>query len=212
MPEDANNRKPDVVVHGRKLAGANTKFDVFFDDVEWTAGVRVPEYLVVDPRAPAAGLVSGVAVLPVVDGRFALIRLYRHAIRDHVWEVPRGFVEPGENPLTAAMRELEEETGLACPETGMRPLGLIAPEGGVIAVRFGLYAALDCRQARAFDAAEFGHHDLRFFDAEEMAAMAAGSEIQDPSTLIAYFRLQALTDGGRNSTRPGTTPGHSQGK
>lgn len=195
------NSRPDIVVHGRRLACENGKFEVFFDDVEWTDGQRVADYLVVAPRFATADLVTGVAVLPMVEGRFALIRVYRHAIRDHVWEVPRGFIDDGEQALTAAMRELQEETGLCCREGDMQSLGIIAPEAGMLAGRLYLYAALNCVQATPFDAREFGHHDLRFFDAAEMAGMAAGSEVQDPGTLIAYFRLQALPIMGGHSTK-----------
>lgn len=184
----------DIIVHGRRLAGENRIFEVFFDDIEWTDGQRVKDYLVVAPRCAAADLTTGVSVLPVVDGKFALIRVYRHAIGAYAWEVPRGFVDAGESAIAAAMRELQEETGLSCPEAGMRPLGAIAPEAGILAGRIRLYAALGCVRARPFDASEFGHREVRLFDAAEMAAMAATSEIQDPGTLVAYFRLQALSE------------------
>jgi ADP-ribose pyrophosphatase len=38
-------------------------------------------------------------------------RQYRHAANQFLWELPAGKIEPGEDPLPAAQRELEEETG-----------------------------------------------------------------------------------------------------
>ena len=38
-------------------------------------------------------------------------RQYRHAAGQYLWELPAGRIEPGEDRLPAARRELEEETG-----------------------------------------------------------------------------------------------------
>jgi rSAM/selenodomain-associated transferase 1 len=53
-----------------------------------------------------------VFVVPVTDrGEIALVRQYRHPVRDWTLEVPAGSVEDGELPLEAAARELVEEVG-----------------------------------------------------------------------------------------------------
>jgi len=55
---------------------------------------------------------GSVVVLPVLrDGRILLVRQYRHAIGQYLWELVAGRIEPGEKPLAAARRELAEETG-----------------------------------------------------------------------------------------------------
>jgi 8-oxo-dGTP pyrophosphatase MutT (NUDIX family) len=58
--------------------------------------------------APASKLSAGaVVVRDTPDGvRFLLLRAYRN------WDFPKGLVEPGEAPLTAARRETAEETGI----------------------------------------------------------------------------------------------------
>lgn len=38
-------------------------------------------------------------------------RQYRHAANQFLWELPAGTLDPGEDPLAGAKRELEEETG-----------------------------------------------------------------------------------------------------
>ena len=76
----------------RRLACENAYYEVFLDDLADDSG-DVREYLVVAPKKSATYLVTGVAVLPVVKNRYALLRIYRHAIQDYSWEVPRGFVE-----------------------------------------------------------------------------------------------------------------------
>ncbi len=53
-------------------------------------------------------LSAGVVVVreSVVGARFLLLRAYRN------WDFPKGLVEPGEDPLAAAVREAHEEAGL----------------------------------------------------------------------------------------------------
>lgn len=60
-------------------------------------------------RAKTAKILSAGAVLvrETDSGpRFLLLRAYRH------WDFPKGMVEAGEDPLTAARREIGEETGI----------------------------------------------------------------------------------------------------
>jgi 8-oxo-dGTP pyrophosphatase MutT (NUDIX family) len=49
--------------------------------------------------------------------------LLGHATRSPRWDIPKGLMEPGESLATAAVRELEEETGLIVAEADLRPLG-----------------------------------------------------------------------------------------
>ena len=52
------------------------------------------------------------AVLPIAaDGRVLLIRQYRHPVGKMLWDLPGGMIEDGEDPKSAAARELVEETG-----------------------------------------------------------------------------------------------------
>jgi ADP-ribose pyrophosphatase len=46
------------------------------------------------------------------DGRVVLIKEYKHASGEFVWQLPAGAIDDGELPLDTAARELEEETGM----------------------------------------------------------------------------------------------------
>ncbi|MFC6010942.1 NUDIX domain-containing protein [Nocardia lasii] len=61
---------------------------------------------------------GAVAVLAIDDdGKVVLIRQYRHPIGTRLLELPAGLLDiDGEDPLTAAKRELAEETGLAAEQ------------------------------------------------------------------------------------------------
>lgn len=87
----------EIVYHGRI-------FDVRRDRVAEPGGQTTTREFVVHS--------GSVVVVPVLaDGRILLVRQYRHATGQHLWELVAGRVEPGEKPLPAARRELQEETG-----------------------------------------------------------------------------------------------------
>src|ERR1700747_3566025 len=56
---------------------------------------------------------GGSAVMMPVDdrGRILLVKQYRLPARQYLCELPAGRLDPGESPLKAAKRELQEETG-----------------------------------------------------------------------------------------------------
>jgi 8-oxo-dGTP pyrophosphatase MutT (NUDIX family) len=71
-----------------------------------------------------------VTIVPVLrtpgqEDAFLMVRQYRHGAELITTEFPAGLVEPGEDPLRAAARELEEETGYRAGR--MTPLGRICP-------------------------------------------------------------------------------------
>ena len=70
-------------------------------------------------------ITAGCLVRHVFDGeeRFLIVHPSGNYNRGKPWSIPKGLVEPGENPETAAIRETMEETKL--PVRILRPLGEI---------------------------------------------------------------------------------------
>ena len=172
----------------RKLGCENNRFSVFLDEITFQGQAGARDYLVVAPKQTGRNGITGVAVLPVVDGRMGLIQTYRHAIEGESWEIPRGFVEQGETSVASAVRELEEETGLSCSPGEIQSLGFVTPDAGVLAARVQLFAASSCFRLEPYRPVELGHRQFSLFDPATVEEMIAQFIIQDPCTLIAYYK------------------------
>jgi len=185
-----------VVLVQRRIACANRVWDVHFDHIRDKAGMEVRDFITMAPKQVRPDLATGVAVLPVVDDSFGLLRSYRHAVERWVWELPRGFLDPAEQPATAALRELREETGLVCEPTNLLPLGPVMPECSTIRGRVMLFAAGECRAGgkRADDEAGLGQ--LHLLPRDHVLAMLASFEIEEAMTLVALYRY--FNAAGRN--------------
>ncbi|MBI3556946.1 MAG: NUDIX hydrolase [Deltaproteobacteria bacterium] len=172
----------------RRLVAANSKFAVYFDDIDDGQGERVQDYLVVAPLQKTGNLVTGVAVLAEFEGKVALVRVYRHAVATRGWEIARGFLDANESEEAAALRELEEEMSMTCQKTHLRRVGYVTPEPGLMASRVALYVADGCVRLAGNRVPELGHSELRYFARAEIDVLIEKGEVQDPFTLVAYLR------------------------
>jgi len=94
---------------------------------------------------------GSVVVLAVDDSgsvpRVLLERQYRHAAKDFLWELPAGRIDPGEQELPAAKRELIEETGYRA-DRWRRILKFYASPG-FVAETMSVYLATGLHQGEA---------------------------------------------------------------
>jgi len=182
-----------VIVASRRLMCENTKFYVYFEHVIDKAGFEVRDYLVVAPKTAGGNLITGVAILPIVDGKVGLARIYRPALRAYSWEIPHGFVDEGEDNETSAARELLEESGLVVKPACLSSLGFITPDSGVIAARVELFVA-EVGQMKKPREEELGIREFCFFSFRAFEEMIQNSEVQDTFTLAAWCKYQLLQD------------------
>lgn len=102
------------------------------DTVIEPGGVRAERDIIVHP--------GSVVVLPIFeDGRILLIRQYRHAAGEFLWELVAGRKEPSETPLVAARRELIEETGYRAQR--LRKMMRLIPTPGFVNEWMWIFAA-----------------------------------------------------------------------
>lgn len=134
------------------------------------------------------------AVLPLLDDpqsddpRILLIRQYRHATGDYLWEIPAGRRDDGESPETTAARELREETGYVC--TTLHRLTWIWTTPGFTDEVIHLFMATGLSPgATAHEADEVLEvHIVRW---SEALAMVRRGDIVDAKTLVAVLYAEA---------------------
>jgi 8-oxo-dGTP pyrophosphatase MutT (NUDIX family) len=99
-----------------------------------------------------------VNVLPVMaDGRVVLVRQFRFGTWSNTLEIPGGMVDPGEDALTAATRELEEETGVRPAQMAL--IGASHPNPAIFGNRLHSFLATGCVQLH--EGAQEGSEDIR---------------------------------------------------
>jgi ADP-ribose pyrophosphatase len=116
------------------------------------------------------------AVVPFItdpagdDPQLLLIRQYRYAAEQYLYEVPAGRLDPGEEPAACARRELREETG--CEAERVEHLITIYTTPGFTDERIHLFMAVGL--TRGDDARE----DDEFIEVETMPLSQALSLIE----------------------------------
>jgi len=149
-----------------------------------TARFRVAE--VRHPDFPPKAVVrhpGAVAIIPMLeDGNVCLIKNFRIATGRQLTEIPAGTLEPGEQPLKTAKRELAEETGYeAASWREISPPFFVSP--GIMDERMYLFLAEDLTPGtpRLEPDERIENQVVSFADALEMIRLG---EICDAKTIV----------------------------
>jgi ADP-ribose pyrophosphatase len=131
---------------------------------------------------------AAVAVVAVDDSRnVLLVRQYRHPIEGDLLEIPAGGVDPGEEPASAARRELQEETGFFCDR--LEHLASFYSTPGFSTELMHLYLATGLRPSRlpADDDEAITVERVPLSRADEMISRG---DIGDAKTLVGLLMLR----------------------
>ena len=128
------------------------------------------------------------------DPYIVMERQYRHAAQQYLWELPAGKLDAGEEPLTGAQRELEEETGYRAKK--WKPLVEYYGSPGFLGESMKVFLAegLMAGEAHPEDDEDI---DFRLVKLSEVVEMIDNGSIKDGKTLCSVLLYARRVKGKR---------------
>ena len=128
---------------------------------------------------------GSVVVLPVLrDKRIVLIRQYRHATRQYLWELVAGRMDAGESVKEAAARELLEETGYRAKRFNV--FLDVFPSPGFLEERMYILLAEGLTEGEA-EPEEDEKIDVRAYKLKELKQMIQNGKLRDAKSIAAIL-------------------------
>lgn len=178
----SSNSKAVRVISSR-LSFKGPVFSVITDQVQEPGNVKA--------RRDVIRHSGSIVVLPVDDSKrtplVLLERQYRYAAGQRMWELPAGRVDPGENHLAAAKRELIEETGYRASRWEKALYFFVSP--GFLDESMTVYLARGLRKGIA-EPEEDERIAVRFFPLKQAVQMAINGKIIDAKTIASLLWLE----------------------
>ena len=137
----------------------------------------------------------GAIVVAALDeeGRVLMVRQYRHAAGETLLELPAGTREPGEDVLSTAQRELQEETGFSAAD--MRPAGGFFSAPGFCEEYLHLFIARKLVPQR-LQGDEDEEIELEAVPLDEARRLILSGGIKDAKTIAGLYVLELTLRGG----------------
>lgn len=146
--------------------------------------IRLPkgaerEKVIVHPK-------NAVAIFPVETDHCKLLKQYRFAINQYLYEAPAGTIEPGEDPKETARRELIEETGFNA--VTIVPKGFIYTTPGYTDEKIFLFEARDLSPSDEFGKDEDELIEVINIPTSDLREMIRNGTIVDAKTICLIYR------------------------
>lgn len=178
MSAKINNR---ITIHKGKV------FELIRENITLENGTTTDMEFIEHPGATA--------IIPFLDDNLiVLLKQYRHALKKYIWEIPAGTLEPDEEIISCAKRELIEETGYSGGH--WYRLGEITPVPGYSNEHIHIFLATELQPAKQhLDADELIRvQEVKFSKALEMIG---DGEIQDAKSIVGLCLASSWLKGNK---------------
>lgn len=131
----------------------------------------------------------GGAVAVAMDDKnnLCIIKQFRHAVNDWIWEFPAGTIEIDEPIEQTARRELKEETGLEARQ--WHALGSILTTPGFCDERLHIFLATGLVKGEtAYQAHEV--IEVHWLSINKIKALISSGELDDAKSIVALYQVQ----------------------
>jgi ADP-ribose pyrophosphatase len=176
----SRNRKTKARLVSSRVVYRGPVFWVTTDHVLEPGGVKVRRDLIHH---------SGSVVVLAVDDSKSVPRIL-HAAQDYLWELPAGRIDPGEDDLKAAKRELIEETGYRAEH--WRRIFRFYASPGFMAETMAVYLATGLRRGKA-EPEEDEVIKIRMVPLSTAVKMVLKGTIRDAKTISSVLWLDHMT-------------------
>ncbi len=128
---------------------------------------------------------GGVCVLAIYEGKVVLVKQFRYAYGEEMFELPAGKLEKDEDSYQAGLRELEEEVGLKAES--LTDFGYMYPSCGYTNEIIHLFKANNLTKVeRHLDEDE--DIDIYYFSLDEVVQMIQENKIVDAKTICLVLK------------------------
>jgi ADP-ribose pyrophosphatase len=194
MAKSASKKSAKARVISSRVSYKGPVFSVTTDDVEEPGGVRARRdvirhsgSIVILAVEEAARAVKG--SVKRSEPRILLEHQYRHAAQSMMWELPAGRIDDGETPLTAAKRELLEETGFTARQWKRILHFYVSP--GFLDETMTIYLARGLKAGTSQPEPD-EKIAIRFVTLSEAKRMALQGRVRDAKTIAGILWLDQL--------------------
>lgn len=129
------------------------------------------------------------AMVAQENGKIVMIRQYRPGAEGEILELPAGGINPGENPLEAAVRELREETGRVCSEA--KELLTILPSPAYNDERVSIFYC-EVTGISPTERDENEYLSVEAYSLEELISLIMDGTITDSKTVAGLFAYREI--------------------